>query len=322
MKATNNRTVALYAMKGGSGTTVTAALIALRTPDETLVVDLGGDMADVLGVRPPSWTLDDFLLDPSVGELDDLVIDIDPTTRLLPAARRIEPGAGNPDQRRRLDEWLDRQQGTIVVDAGTGVPPTEFVERAGRTFAVTRPCYLALIRAARTGFAPDGVIAIREDRRALGPSDIERSFNAPIVATIDHDPDIARTIDAGLLIEHAHRIGGMIDRFVGRPLETALDRWRAAKPSRHSPDVDYGMRWQRAGEPERRWRVSWNTGSGDMYAIGDHEGPIIDLAHYETQEAADAAIEDWAYLHRRADGLDRLRTHLDRNETNNRFGLL
>lgn len=308
----DSRTIVLYSMKGGSGTTVTAALTALRMPGDSLIVDLGGDMTDVLGTRPPAWTLDDFLLDPSVGELDDIVIEVAPNTRLLPSARRVWPDTGSEKQRQALHDWLDRQRGTIVVDAGTGVPGADLVARADRTLVVTRSCYLSLIRGARSGFVPDGVIVIKDHQRALGPSDVERSLNAPIVATIDLDPEIARMVDAGLLVARSDLHGRQLDA-LHTPAEPAtdLDRWREAKPGRFSPDVDYGVQWQKAGTSDQRWRVSWNIGSGDLYAIDQHDEHVLDLAHFDTQDDADRAIEDWADLHRRPDGLDQLRVRFD-----------
>ena len=234
------RTIVMYSMKGGSGTTVTAALFALHTPDDTLIVDLGGDMADVLGVRPPTWTLDDFLLDPTGVDLDDIIIDINPTTRLLPSARPVQPGSGSPHQSRNLSEWLDQQPGTTVIDAGTGVPAHDVVERADQTLAITRPCYLALIRAARTGFIPDGIIVVRDHQRALRPSDIERALNAPIAAIIDLDPDVARTVDAGLLVARAEHLGLQIANLhpsAHRPTELAPRT--AANPEPPGLDIDY-----------------------------------------------------------------------------------
>ncbi|MFN3256221.1 MAG: hypothetical protein ACE37B_11030 [Ilumatobacter sp.] len=309
----DNRTILLYSMKGGSGTTVTAALTALWLPGDSLIVDLDGDMTDVLGIRPPAWTLDDYLIDPSIGNLDDLVIEVAPSARLLPSARSAWPSTADERQRRALHDWLDRQRGTIIIDAGTGVPDPDLVERAERTLVVTRSCYLSLIRGARSGFTPDGVIVIKDHQRALGPSDIERSLNAPIVATVDVDPEIARMVDAGLLVARSDLHGRQLDvlHTPGDESATALDRWREAKPGRFSPDVDYGMQWQKAGASDQRWRVSWNIGSGDLYAIDQRDQQVIDIAHFDTQDNADRAIEDWAELHRRPDGLDKLQVRLD-----------
>ena len=94
---------------------------------------------------------------------------------------------------------------------------------------------------------------------------------------------------------------------------SALDTWRAADPARNSPDVDYGMSWSSKQEPECRWRVSWNTGSGDLYAVDVGEQTVIELGHCTSREDADTAIEDWANVHKQADGLDRLFEHLKRH---------
>lgn len=69
------------------------------------------------------------------------------------------------------------------------------------TYLVTRPCYLALRRAAGYMF-PDhykGVIVVREPQRALSDNDIASVTRLPVVATLEVDPIVARAVDAGLL---------------------------------------------------------------------------------------------------------------------------
>ncbi len=314
MSAQRNHVTVFYAMKGGSGTTVTAAIAALTNRDDTVIVDLGGDMADVLGrnVGPP--TLDDYLLDPSRANtsLDTLTVRVDATTRLLPASRPIDLVSANAEQLSAFVAWFDEQPGAIVVDAGTGVPHLDLAGRADQTIAVTRACYVSLIKAARTGLTPDGVVVVRESERSLGPSDVERSFNAPVVATVDHEPGIARLVDAGLLIDRAPKLTTALRRLVGAPAASALDRWRAVQPERNSPDVDYGVSWTSGRHPDRTWRVSWNSGSGDLYAVDDLDERVVDLGRFATQSDADAAIEDWAYLHRGPHGFDELCARIPR----------
>ncbi|MEL6892766.1 MAG: hypothetical protein AAFP84_14310 [Actinomycetota bacterium] len=312
MSAQRNHVTVFYAMKGGSGTTVTAAIAALANRDETLIVDLAGDMADVLGrnVGPP--TLDDYLLDPSLADtpLDGLTVRVDATTRLLPASRPIDLVSANAEQLGAFVAWFDEQPAAVVVDAGTGVPHLDLAGRADQTIVVTRACYVSLIKAARTGFTPDGVVDVREPNRSLGPSDVERSFNAPIVATVDHEQEIARLVDAGLLVDRAPQLTTALRRLVDAPAASGLDRWRAAQPERNSPDVDYGMSWTSGRHPDRTWRVSWNSGSGDLYAVDDLDQEVVDLGHFATQSDADAAIKDWAYLHRGPRGFDELCTRI------------
>lgn len=315
MTSTRHRITVFYAMKGGSGTTVTAALAAITNPDHTLIVDLGGDMADALGRQAPPPTLDDWLLDVSFADtpLDDLIIEIDASTRLLPASRRIDLSAGSARQRQSFHDWLSHHHASVVVDAGTGIPHVNLVEQADQILAVTRPCYLALTKAARTGFRPDGVVVVRERGRALGDSDIERAFNASILGTIDEDPAIARLADAGLLSVRGDRIGVQLHQLLDHPRPpSALDVWRAADPARQSPDVGYGMSWSSRREPERRWRVSWNTGSGDLYAVDGDDEKVIDLGHHVTSDGAARAIESWSELHIQDDGFDQLLQRLGR----------
>lgn len=104
----------------------------------------------------------------------------------------------------------------------------------------------------------------QELSRSLNSSSVERSLSAPIVATIDAHPSVARSVDAGLLTAGTTGSPERLQRSRD-PTQTALDRWRSLDERRHSPDVDYGMRW-RAGGSDEHWRVSCNRGSGALYA--------------------------------------------------------
>lgn len=68
-----------------------------------------------------------------------------------------------------------------------------------QTILVTRPCYLALMRAVKQDLHPDGIIVINEPARALTAADVQRTINAPVIAEIAQEPAIARAVDAGLL---------------------------------------------------------------------------------------------------------------------------
>lgn len=106
---------------------------------------------------------------------------------------------------------------TIIIDAGSDpsvVRRFEDVRPRPQRVLVVRPCYLAVRRAAAVPYTPDHVVLIRERLRALTAEDIERALALP-VTTIQHDPIIARAIDAGLLVTHAHR-------WLGRPLRQLI----------------------------------------------------------------------------------------------------
>lgn len=72
-------------------------------------------------------------------------------------------------------------------------------ERGDATYLVTQACYLAIRRVVHSGEQYDGIILINQPGRALGENDVARAIGAPVVATIAHDPSIARLVDAGLL---------------------------------------------------------------------------------------------------------------------------
>jgi len=59
---------------------------------------------------------------------------------------------------------------------------------------------------------PSGIVLLRERYRALAPVDVEAAVGAPVVAHVDVDPDIARVVDAGLLLGRPPRgLGRVLD---------------------------------------------------------------------------------------------------------------
>ena len=86
---------------------------------------------------------------------------------------------------------------TIIIDTGTR--PVTGCDTAATMLLVTRPCYLALRRAADTPLRPCGVVLINEPGRALTATDIEAVLGRPILATVPYDPAISRAVDSGLL---------------------------------------------------------------------------------------------------------------------------
>ncbi len=204
-----------WAAKGGSGTTVTAAILAMVERSATLLVDLDGEIPRVLGLPGPDRPgLADWLgSDAPEAHLDDLLIDVDDHLRLLPwtttrAPTSLDP-VGRPvarfpdapaDRRRRFVSWLrSRVRERVIVDAGTGEPSADLVEIAATSLLVTRPCYLALQRALLADAQPTGIALIDEKGHGLSKREIERSLGAPVVAKLTHDPAVSRAVDSGLL---------------------------------------------------------------------------------------------------------------------------
>lgn len=190
-----------WSTKGGSGTTVVAALLALHPKRRSLLVDLDGDAGNVLGVAPPAGQglSDWFDSGASVDAVADLAVDVNRTTRLVPR------GVGAIDRTcERWDElggWLTREHSfDIVVDAGLGEPHPALRASGdtSRTLLITRPCFLSLRRAAALSWRADGVILINEPGRSFTRGEVEHSLGIPVVARLELDPAIARAVDSGL----------------------------------------------------------------------------------------------------------------------------
>lgn len=208
--------VSLWSAKGGAGVSVTAALAALRAgrrdPDGVVLVDLVGDQPSVLGSSPTGASgLSDWLSDRGRSP-----------TGLLSCATEV--GSGVSLVRRGGASWpsldavdqaigvLGDHPSSVIVDAGCLVGDGSDVE-VGRRFAaaatrsilVTRACYLALVRSRALPIVPSGVVLLREPDRSLTAVDVEVAVGAPIVASIDVDPAVARAVDAGLLSSRSPR---------------------------------------------------------------------------------------------------------------------
>ena len=226
--------VACWSVKGGSGTSVVAALAARRwaavTDAGALLVDLCGDAAGLLGVPEPATPgVADWL---NVG--DEVQID---------ALRRLERevaaglfllhrGSGPLARTDRADimaRELASEHRVAVVDGGclwrpggeeaggtaAGATPDDIdvrrriVAGAERSWLVTRACFLSLRRAARAPLQPSGVVLLVEPGRPLTAGDVEDVVGAPVVLRLDVDPSVARAVDAGLL---ATRVPAALDR--------------------------------------------------------------------------------------------------------------
>jgi MinD superfamily P-loop ATPase len=205
--------LALWSPKGGSGTSVVAAALALVASGrgEARLADLGGDQPAILGLPPvspaSSPAADGLVAWLSAGPsaptewLDDMAVPVVPGLSLL----RRGPGA--------LESALSeagaalaialRDAGTTVLDAGPGSAPAAraAVEVADMALMVIRPCYLALRRAVgdprleRTR----GAILVEEPGRALDAGDVVAVLGLPVVGRIPVRAGIARAVDAGVV---------------------------------------------------------------------------------------------------------------------------
>ncbi len=210
-----------WAAKGGSGTTVVAATLALRSVRPALLVDLDGELPAALGIAEPDRPgLADWLTSDAPAEhLADLLVELDASTTLLPhrLGRRPPTPAELPSERLPdavawLRGWERSNAGEVVIDAGTGEPPTA-LHAAERSLLVTRNCYLAVSRASRMDHTPGAIVLIEEPGRGLTAREIEQAVGAPIITTLSWEAEVARAVDAGLL---RGRLPKVIDRALRR----------------------------------------------------------------------------------------------------------
>jgi Mrp family chromosome partitioning ATPase len=209
--------VACWSVKGGSGTTVVSAALALAvaaTGHDALLVDMGGDVPAALGVPEPAGPgLADWLgAAEGVGgdALARLEVDGGDSLSLLPA------GGPMPDAPARAEELaavLADDNRVVVVDCGSVPSPTSLAvaASAGLSLLVLRPCYLALRRALNAPVEASGVVLVGEPQRALQQADVEDVLGLPVRAAIPWKPAIATAVDAGLL---ARRLPLQLERGV------------------------------------------------------------------------------------------------------------
>lgn len=199
--------ITCWSAKGGVGTTVVAAGLALAAAHRPharppLLVDLAGDVPACLGVADPTG--------PGVADWAGAGLEVPPDalarleTEVTPGLRLLHRGSGPLDGERcaLLAQVLSASRRTVVVDCGRVVDRTgvfRVLAEADRSLLVTRPCVMALKRAVGGPGRPTGVVVVRESGRTLGPLDVGACVGAPVVADLAVDPAVARAVDSGLL---------------------------------------------------------------------------------------------------------------------------
>lgn len=210
--------LACWSVKGGAGVSVVAASLAQRlaaSHGEALLVDLGGDQPDIVGV-PAHGTagIADWLAGGDAVPADGLGrLEIELPGGLSLLSRGRGPLAGG-ERASVLLAMLAQQRRPVVVDCG--VPLGEVIApvhelgiavagAATRSLLVIRPCLASLRRALGSPLRPSGVVVVSEPGRALGAGDVSEVLDVPVVAEVSVDPSIARTVDAGLLLSRPPR---------------------------------------------------------------------------------------------------------------------
>jgi MinD superfamily P-loop ATPase len=228
--------LALWSPKGGSGTSVVAAALALlaaRRGDSRLA-DLGGDQPGILGlpstVPGPHDGLVGWLAAGASAPtewLDDLAVPVVPGLSLLPrGSAPLDEAASEAGAALAI---ALRDAGTALLDAGPGTAPPAraAIDVADVALMVVRPCYLALRRAVGDPRLERsrGAILVEEPGRALDADDVAAVLGLPVVGRFPVRAEIARAVDAGVLRDRlppalaapaAAVLAGLVDEVDGR----------------------------------------------------------------------------------------------------------
>lgn len=213
-----------WSAKGGVGCTVVATAVAVELArlGPTLMVDLGGDVAPLVGRPPGNAGLAQWLdaAAPPPDALSRLEVELAPNLVALSwdpvldgAAMELERDLETDAERAAvLARLVDFEDRSIVVDLG--VRPGGLDRRSGfgerllsmaaRSTLVTRACHLA-VRAAQALPPPDDVVLVARRGRSLRAADVEAAVGAPVRAEIRWDPAVARAVDAGRFASRSHR---------------------------------------------------------------------------------------------------------------------
>lgn len=210
--------LACWSSKGGSGTTVVAASLALllcRREGGAVLADLAGDAPAALGIAEPAGPgLAGWLAagpDVPPDALARLEVVAEGGLSLLPRGEGTLPD-GRADV---LAALLTADARPVVADCGAGPTGAALTLAAGatRSILVTRACFLSLRRALSAPIRPSEVVLLTEPGRSLNRLDVEDCIGAPVVAEVAVDPAVARAVDAGLL---ATRLPRGLARELGR----------------------------------------------------------------------------------------------------------
>jgi hypothetical protein len=214
-----------WSVKGGAGTTVVAAALALLLADRApgaLLVDVAGDSPAALGLlpEPTGPGIAEWLVAGSEVPADGLArleVEVAPGLRLIPrgstspsAALALTARFGGPRWPGRaevLASLLAADPRSVVADVGLvdvrqpldGDVGATLAGLATHSLLVTRPCFLALRRAVAAPLRPSAVVLVEDEGRAIGPLEVEDMLGVPVRARVQVSPSVARAVDAGLL---------------------------------------------------------------------------------------------------------------------------
>ena len=205
--------VCCWSVKGGAGTTVVATALAMvlarAAPEGALLVDLAGDAPAVAGLPddPDASGVTDWLREGPLVPADGLARLEITVGRGLALLRRGR-GPMVVERARALAALLAADPRPVVVDAGlvSGDDVGSVIAvSAAESLLVTRPCFLAIRRALVAPVRPSAVVLVMEEGRALTARDVEAALGVPVRAEVSVTAQVARAVDAGVLMARLPR---------------------------------------------------------------------------------------------------------------------
>lgn len=85
---------------------------------------------------------------------------------------------------------------------------------------------------------------------------------------------------------------------------TTVSEWIEIDARRQAPEFDFGTSWTREHDPHTEWAVTYNTGTGELYARSHNGDDIEVLGHFADPEDVAAALPDWGRRSMQAGSLD------------------
>jgi hypothetical protein len=201
--------ISCWSVKGGSGTSVVAAFLAIASAqvNPTVLVDADGDQPPIFGLPSASTGFREWWQSGLGSDaLIRLAANISSNLRLVPAGESVADG----------DRVFAGISGvTTIADLGT-IRSHDFraqiVEESTKSLLVVRPCYLAARRASLSSLRIDGLVVVEEQGRSLRAHDLADVLGAPVVAVLPWDLSLARVIDAGRLGNRVPRAAKVMEQ--------------------------------------------------------------------------------------------------------------
>ena len=85
---------------------------------------------------------------------------------------------------------------------------------------------------------------------------------------------------------------------------TTVSEWIEKDARRHAPEFDFGTNWTREHDPHTEWAVTYNTGTGELYARSHNGDDIEVLGQFADPEDVAEALPDWGRRSMQAGSLD------------------